>query len=422
MYDDSMSIRKTLPSLNHSFQWAALSLASGILAGLAGTIFLYSLNWITTIRVAHPVLVFGLPVGGLLIGLLYWAVGHQISTGQNLVLDEIHNPRQVLPRRMTPVIFIASLITHLLGASTGREGAIVQMGSSLSDQLSRFFNVENAERKILLVCGMGAGFGAALGAPIAGVFFGMEVVRIGRLRPFALFECGIASFSAYWITLILHAPHTHFSPFFGSLFDPFSWGAVLLACLVFAFLARLFISTTHTIETFHQKWIRRSYFRPALGGLILLLFFLCPPLQKFEGLSIPALQDFFHHPAFFSDSLWKLILTAIAIGSGFKGGEFTPLVFIGAAAGSALSIFHPESLPVLTAVGFCSVFAAASNTPFSCAIMACELFGWRIAPYALTGCFLSYYLSGNLSLYRSQLVSEPKTELLWDQLSSFFKS
>ena len=169
-------------------RWTFFSILSGLLAGLAATVFLYFLDWATETRDLNPIIIWALPVAGFVIGWVYLKWGQKAGKGHNLILDEINDPKEVLPLRMAPLVLGGTLLTHLFGGSAGREGTAVQMGATLSDQLSRFFKIENIERKILLVTGAGAGFGAAIGTPWAGVIFGMEVVQVGQLQIIAIIE------------------------------------------------------------------------------------------------------------------------------------------------------------------------------------------------------------------------------------------
>lgn len=204
-------------------KWAFLSGVSGLLAGIAAAIFLISLEWATNTRDRNAIIIWALPIAGFLMGWIYHRWGKDAGRGHNLILDEIHDPKNIVPIRMAPLVLSGTLLTHLFGGSAGREGTAVQMGASLSDQLSRFFKIEIDERKILLAAGAGAGFGAAIGTPWAGVIFGMEVINVGRLRLFAWFECLVASFVGYYTVVLLRAPHSHFPEYVS---DGFSFKAL----------------------------------------------------------------------------------------------------------------------------------------------------------------------------------------------------
>jgi H+/Cl- antiporter ClcA len=419
--------------LHRHFRWTLYSCLVGIFAGSAASLFLYSLDWITHYRQTHPHIIWGLPIVGFSIGWLYHNHGRSVSAGHNLILEEIHDPKKITPLRMAPLIYLSTLLTHLVGGSAGREGTAVQMGASLADQLAKFFKVEPHERKILLMAGTGAGFAAAIGAPWAGAIFGMEVIHIGRLKIFAFFEILVASFVAYFFAIIVEAPHSVF-PSIGLI--PFNLQTllfVLIAGTCFGIAARAFITLTHVIENILSRFVTYPPFKPLLaGGLILLLFYCENPQMyfsnketsqthdinsyletnqrtefKYAGLGIETIQDSFRRPSPYQESLWKTLFTSLTVGSGFKGGEFIPLVFIGSTLGSALALILPISFQLLASLGFAAVFAGASNTPIACAIMAMEIFGYQIGPYALLACLTSYYTSGRKSIYKSQKLIRP---------------
>lgn len=399
---------RLLTSPNFYFRRAWLSCFSGILAGLAAAVFLITLEWATEARERNPYLIWFLPLAGLFIGLMYVRFAGDASRGHNLVIDEIHNPKKIVPARMAPFVLVGTILTHLFGGSAGREGTAVQMGASLSDQLGRFFKIDQPERKVLLAAGAGAGFGAAIGTPFAGVIFGMEAISIGPLNLFALYECSISSFIAYWIVHWIGAPHSHFQSFTG---ESFSFTNVLIAALagvLFGMAARLFVAVTHFVESILVRLIPRAEFRPFVGGILLIVLYNLEGSFRYVGLGISVIQQSINGIVGFNDPTFKTLFTALTIGSGFKGGEFVPLVFIGATLGSALSFPLPSALAVLSRVGFSAVFAGASNTPIACSIMAIELFGASIAPYAIVGCFMSYFVSGSTGIYKAQRLVLPK--------------
>ena len=379
-----------------------LSILCGLLAGLSATLFLTSLQWITSFRTTHLWLIGLLPLAGLGIGLMFHYYGKDVAYGTHLILDEIHDPKKIIPIHMAPFIFVSTLLTHLVGGSAGREGTAVQIGATLSDQLSRLFNIAPDDRKRLLMAGAGAGFGAAIGVPLAGAIFGMEVLYVGKLKVIALPECLIASFTATYTARFLGAPHTLYPHFYGQGLHLKSLLIVAVAGVLFGLAARLFIILTHGVEKNMHRFITYPPLRPFLGGLILAGAFYWEHSYRYVGLGLSVIIQAFHLPASFLDPLYKIGFTAVTIGSGFKGGEFVPLIFIGTTLGSTLSIIVPGSLQLLASVGFSAVFAAASNTPLACTVMAIELFGIGVWPYALVACFVGYYVSGHTSIYKGQ--------------------
>ncbi len=389
-------------------RWALLSALVGIMAGLAATLFLTLLQWATDTRTRYPILIVFLPLAGLFIGLVYHHYGRDVAAGNNLILDEIHNPKKIIPLRMFPFILLGTLITHLFGGSAGREGTAVQMSASLADQIQAFFHVEAQERKALLVAGMGAGFGAAIGAPWAGAIFGMEVLHIGKLRLSAWFECQLSSFVAYYVSLLTHAPHSVYPKLNPTSFDLKTFAIVLLFGSLCGLGTRAFVRLTHFFEKLIRRWIAYPPFKPLLGGLLLILLYKLEGSYRYAGLGLPVIQQSFSTPSTWEVPLLKGFFTSLTLASGFKGGEFIPLVFMGATLGSALSLLFKVSSSLLASLGFAAMFAGAANTPIACTLMAMEIFGPQIGPYALLACLMSYYFSGPQGIYSAQQTTRAK--------------
>lgn len=415
----SRADQKLKSILKRYVKWIFLSAAAGILAGISSAIFLHLLDWATRARTIHPKLIMVLPLAGLVSGIAYHRYGKHVEKGHNLILDEIHDPKTTLPVRMAPLVLFGTILTHLFGGSAGREGTAVQMGASLSDQLSKFFGIDNGERKILLVAGAGAGFGAAIGAPFAGTLFGMEVIYVSGLRVFAVVECLIASFVSYYTSILLRAPHSKYPSITIPDFNLKVFGAVLAAGVLFGVAAILFVKLTHLIEGSYKRLSVQPWLRPVIGGGLLVFLYKLSGTYKYAGLGIPMIQKAIVAKSSYVTPVLKGVFTALTVGSGFKGGEFIPLVFIGATLGSALSQILPASPSLLGAVGFAAVFAGASNTPIACAVMAVEIFGLPIAPYAFAGCLMSYYFSGHRGIYHAQRFEQTKLEHLKEVLSWF---
>ncbi len=398
----SSAIFKLHQKLKNIYRWTLFSTLSGAMAGGAAAFFLILLDAATAFRNQNSVIIWLLPIAGFAIGWVYAKYGQDIAGGNNLILDEIHDPQKRIPLHMAPFIFVGTLVTHLFGGSAGREGTAVQMGSALSDQLTRFFKIEPTERQILLMAGAGAGFGAAIGAPWAGAIFGMEVARSGGLRPYVFLPCLIASFVGYGVCLLLGAPHSQFPKPEIPDWNVTLFFGVAVAGLCFGLTARIFSFITHFVENFCQRWIKHPPLKPFLGGLLLVILYSLEGSYNYVGLGIPHIQNSLETVANFKDPAFKVLFTSLTVGTGFKGGEFIPLVFIGTTLGSALSLLLPVGFSLLAALGFAAVFGGASKTPIACTLMAMEIFGYQIAPFALLACYLSYYFSGAKGIYKSQ--------------------
>lgn len=397
--------------LSFTLKWLLLAGIVGILSGSASAFFLIALDWATNYRETNFWIYYLLPVIGLLIGLLYHYFGKSIEKGNNQIIDEITQPQKRLPWHMAPLVLLGTLLTHLGGGSAGREGTAVQMGGSLADQLNHIFPFNARDRKILLICGISGGFASVFGTPLAGTVFALEVYIIGRMRYEALIPSLFAAIIADIICSMWGASHLHYSI---QTITDISFKNLLitvLAGVIFAFAGWMFNKLIPLLKSFFDK-IPYPPLRPFVGGIIVLIVLFSLKDFRLAGLGIPTIVESFTiaQPGYLF--LLKILLTAITLSSGFKGGEVTPLFFIGASLGSALSLFLPLPTDLLAAMGFVAVFAAAANTPLACVFMGIELFGSQHALFIAIACFIAYLFSGHSGIYGSQVIGSPK-HLLW---------
>ncbi|HEY9641555.1 MAG TPA: voltage-gated chloride channel family protein [Coleofasciculaceae cyanobacterium] len=396
-------------------KWLAIATLTGTLAGTASAALLAALEWATQWRESHLWIIALLPLGGLLSGLIYHYFGKSVEAGNNLLLEEIHNPQQVIPLRMAPLVLIGTVMTHLFGGSAGREGTALQMGASLADQLTRALRLKGADRRILLMTGISGGFASVFGTPLAGAVFGLEVLSIGKIRYDGLFPCFIAAIVGDYVTLKWGLHHTHYRlgnvpPM--SLADFSGGSAALLSSIfagaVFGLVALLFAEVTHKIGHFFKSKIAYPPFRPLIGGVVIAIAVGAVGTTKYIGLGIPTIVDAFETQLPPWDFAAKLTFTALTLGAGFKGGEVTPLFYIGATLGNALSLVLPLPASLLAGMGFVAVFGAAANTPLASTLMAIELFGLPAGAFAGIACIVSYIFSGHAGIYRSQRIGLSK--------------
>ncbi|MBK9511446.1 MAG: chloride channel protein [Cytophagaceae bacterium] len=384
----------------------------GIPIGAMSYFFLVTLGMATSYREAHSRIILLLPLGGLTVAALYKYFGQEVKAGNNLLIDNIQKSGKTIPFKMAPFIYIGTIITHLFGGSAGREGTALQMAGAFADQLSKPLKLNSSDRQILLIAAIAAGFGAVFGTPLAGAVFALEFYLVGKIRYNAIFPAFITAIIADYTARAMGAPHSHFfsEPTLGLKPDFLIFS--ILSGVLFGLTAAFFSKTLHFLTDFFAKNIKNELLRPVIGGSILVVIILIWGNTKYLGLGVPEIENSFLKVSDPQDFILKLLLTTLTISAGFKGGEVTPLFFIGATLGSALAAIFPLPVALLAAMGFVAVFAGATNTPLACLIMGLELFGSQNGIYLATAVIVSYLFSGHTGIYLNQIIGEPKNRKL----------
>jgi H+/Cl- antiporter ClcA len=402
-------------------KWCALVTPVGLMSGAACALFLWSLDVVTTTRESHPWLLWLLPVAGVLVGLIYHLFGKSVEAGNNLVMEEIHQPGGGIPKRMAPLVLAGTVITHLFGGSAGREGTAVQMGGSIASFVARRLpRLSDHDVRTLLMTGIAAGFGGVFGTPLTGAIFALEVLAIGRMNYAAVFPCLIAAILSDWTCSACGIHHTDYHVLMtGNPADHLQWtllSKVALAAVAFGLTSVLFAELTHACNWAYKRIMPVPYLRPAIGGLVVIGLVYVVGTRDYLGLGVSSadphavtiLSSFRENGATPLSWWWKILFTAVTLGAGFKGGEVTPLFFIGAALGNTLAWLLGAPVELFAGLGFVAVFAGATNTPLACTIMAIELFGPHYVVYFGVACFVAYLFSGHTGIYAAQRIGVPK--------------
>jgi H+/Cl- antiporter ClcA len=413
--------------IRHLVKWTLLMVPIALVIGSAIAFFLWLLNLAIHFRFQHYWLLYLLPAAGVAIYFVYKSIGKSSDKGNNLIMEEIHQAGGGVPKRMAPLILAATVVTHLFGGSAGREGTAVQIGGSIASMFAGWFKLKGIDLRMILTAGVAAGFGAVFGTPLTGAIFAMEVLTIGKIQYDALLPALIAAVIGDMTVNAWHVHHIHYyiatlpptAPLM--LSDIFHFDILLLvkviaASAAFGLASYLFAGMVHEIKTLCQKLFKHKWLIPVFGGLVIIGLTFINGKPDYLSLGVDAehpgaitIPSAFHAGGADTWSwLWKTIYTTVTLGTGFKGGEVTPLFYIGATLGNTLSALLNAPVSLFAALGFIAVFAGATNTPLACTIMGVELFGGEHVLLFAVACFTAYFFSGHSGIYSAQRIAVPK--------------
>jgi H+/Cl- antiporter ClcA len=376
--------------------WAIISFASGSVASL----FLWGLQLIEENR--HSYFLLGLPLVALL---LYRSRKWTFSqVGTNDLIKQLNGETVPNSFLQTPFTLASTWLSHLVGASVGREGAAVFMGGSLANASANQFNLSPAEKSIWLRAGMSAGFAAIFGTPWAGCFFGLEMKEVGKIHFRSFFACISSAFAANLVSLHVYGTkHVLYPHIFLPSISLVFWAKLVLIGLFIALIARFYSRLESIISFASDKLLIQAYQKAILAGLILLALFNFPEFQESVGLgSEYLLRPFEENFTAGYFAIEKLIATCLSLGLGFKGGEATPLFLIGAHATAGLAHILELPGPFLAAIGFTCLYMGLTKTPIAAMCMGIELFGTDAWFCYLIVTIITIYFTGNKGIFKSQ--------------------
>ena len=405
-----MNIDQFKHKLSHNFnralttgRWIVFSLLCGGIMGAVGTLFYHSIAFVTTLRENNPLFLLLLPFGAAGILLFYHFFHYDNDGGTNLVLSAIQSDDHI-PGRMSVLIFFATILSHLAGASVGREGAALQIGGSLGGYLGKLLHLDEREKKTMIMCGMSAVFAALFGTPMAAAIFSMEVVSVGIMHYAALVPCVLASYVAVGVAGFFGAHAGTYTIEVIPAFDFLGGFYTCLFALAFGLVSMFFCICLHRFEQGARFLFKNAYLRAIVLGTVLLVCTALSGDQMFNGSGVRTIAACMRGEHYRFAFLLKIFFTSISIAAGYKGGEIIPSLFIGASFGSLIASLIGLDPSLAAAVGMGSVFCGVTNCPITSLLLCFELFGMEAAPYFLISIALSYVVSGYYSLYRSQKI------------------
>ena len=389
-------------------RWLPAAAIVGLLGGAVGAAFHHGVRLATAFRNAHDWVIFLLPVGAIVIALLYRALRLAPDVGTNLVLEAVRSEKQV-PLLLAPAMFVSTVLTQFVGGSAGREGAALQIGGSLAVGAAKLLRIREEHHNLLILCGMAAVFSALFGTPVAAAIFVLEVASVGRFLYSALVPCLCASLTAAGVARLLQGEVVRMGLHLpGEIGAVFTLQTAALAVLC-AIMSIVFCLAVHRTGILAAKYLKSPYLRALVLGAALLGLTLLSGVRTFNG----AGMDFVERAVAGEKVDWyafalKLVFTAVTLAAGYRGGEIVPTFFVGAAFGAAVGPLLGLDPGFSAAVGMIGMFCGVVNCPFAALFLAMEVFGGAgLVPFAVT-CALCYVFSGYFGLYSSQHILRSK--------------
>lgn len=401
--------------INRILFFSIFSIVIGVIVGTIDVVFSIGLSKVSTLRVLHfNNLIIFLPLVGAIMIYLYRKYGNGSLKGMGYVFEAAHTEDVIIPKRLIPFSILSTWATHLFGGSAGREGVAVQIGATVANAVGNFaedkFKIDkNKFRRILISSGIAAGFSGLFGTPFAATIFSLEILNMGVIEYQALFPAFFSAYVAFGVSEFFKIKHFHFIvtefpnksikeiALFGIATFCFAIAGFLFAYLLRTFKKNEFMSKIHPIK--------KIFF----GGIILAILLYLIYGGRYSGLGTNLINTAFTTQEIYSyDWILKILFTVFTLGIGFQGGEVTPIFSIGASLGVALGSVLGLPLEFLAAVGYCSVFASATNTFLASFLIGIEIFGYNMAGYLFISCAVAYLFSGELSIYDGQIKSHSK--------------
>ena len=382
-------------------KWIIISLLIGAIGGIVGTAFHISVDFVTELREENGWLILLLPLGGLLIALLYKLAKAESGMDTNRVIKAVKTDMDV-PLRMMPLIFSGTVITHLFGGSAGREGAALQIGGSIGYNVSKTLRVDKTSIHIAVMAGMSAVFSALFGTPVAAAIFSFEVARVRLKNCYEIIPCLISALVARGVAALFNVSPIRFDNISFPQLDVLTVLRITIISVICGAVALLFCLVLHKSEHLAKKIVPNFYVRAFAGGVLIVLLTAILKTQDYNGAGMNVITNAINGTALGYAFILKLLFTAITVSCGYRGGEIVPAFFIGSTLGCVIAPLIGVSSSVGAGIGFISLFCGAVNCPVASILLAVEIFGGNGLVFFVIACIISYIFSGNISLYKDQ--------------------
>lgn len=402
-------IERARSTLSVCAKWVMLATAVGSVVGVMGVVFHFAVEIATHQRMEHPWLLLLLPLGGVAIALLYQKTGMEKDMGTNTILEAVRG-EQPLRLRTAPLIFISTVLTHLLGGSSGREGAALQIGGSLGAKMADWLSLDEREHQMMIMCGMSTCFSALFGTPLTATIFAVEVVSVGVMQYAALLPCLMGALTGYGIAQVCGIAPTAFAVSGIPQLNFLSASQVILLSTLCAGLSILFCTSMHIAAKGYERCCKDRRLRAALGGAVVILLTVLLRTTDYNGAGMPVIEQAMAGQAVWYAFAAKLLLTALTLGAGFKGGEIVPTFFVGSTFGCVVASLLGLEPSFGAAVGLIALFCGVVNCPVASFTLAVELFGGEGVIYFGIASVIGYVLSGYSGLYHGQKIVYSKLE------------
>ena len=385
-------------------KWIIISILIGNVVGFVGAIFHIALEYAQHWNATYPWLLYCMPIAGLIIVALYHYTSMDNDTGTETVIASVRNGK--LARfRMAPLIFISTILTHLTGGSAGREGAALQLGGSIAGFFGKILKLEDRDKRVITMCGMSTGFSALFGTPLSAAIFAMEVESVGVMYYAALVPCMLGALCARQVAAWWGNAPTSFVmtgvPDMTAMRTTFSLITIGILCGI---VANVFCRVLESTRHLYQKYFPNRWYRIVVGSFLVIIFTLIIGTRDFNGAGIQYINLAVKGQTAPLAFLFKMILTALTLTAGFRGGEIVPSFFIGATFGCVVGPIIGLSPSFAACVGMVSLFCGVTNSPMTSILLSYELFGGDSLLLFAPAIAISYMTSGYHSLFHEQKI------------------